>query len=116
MASSGVCFKCDRVGHTAKYCTGKDTRNPKGPPRGPGSGEHPMQTRAQPRAYAMTSKGVGTAGIVVTGTLSIILGHFALTLFDYGSTHSFVYLSFVSQVRFTVEPLLHVLSVGAPAG
>ena len=30
---------CGRAGHTARYCTGKDTENPRGPPRGPGSGE-----------------------------------------------------------------------------
>ncbi|XP_022973318.1 uncharacterized protein LOC111471874 [Cucurbita maxima] len=50
-----------------------------------------------------------------TCTLSI-LGHFALTLFDSGSTHSFVSLPFVKQAGFVVEPLIHILSVGTPAG
>ena len=52
---------------------------------------------------------------MVTGTLSI-LGHFALTLFDSSSTHSFVSLPFVKQARFVVEPLMHVLSVGILVG
>ena len=52
---------------------------------------------------------------MVKGTLSI-LGHFAFTLFDSGSTHSFVSLPFVRQVGFVVEPLMHVLSVDTPAG
>ena len=73
-----------------------------------------MQTRAQTRAYATTSKEAGTSDTMVTGTLSI-LGHFALTLFDSGSTHSFVSLPFVSQAGFVVEPLMHVLSVGTTA-
>ena len=51
---------------------------------------------------------------MVTGTLSI-LGHFALTLFDSGSTHSFVSLPFVKQAGFIVELLMHVLSVGTLA-
>ena len=52
---------------------------------------------------------------VVTGILSI-LGHFAFTLFDLGSTHSFVSLPFISQAGFAIEPLLHVLSVGTRVG
>ena len=63
----------------------------------------------------MTIKEAGTSGTVVTGTLSI-LRHFSLTLFDSGSTHSFVSLPFVSQVGSVVEPLKHVLSVGTLAG
>ena len=74
-----------------------------------------MQTRAQTRAYATTSKVAGTSRTVVKGTFSI-LGHFALTLFDSGLTHSFVSLHFVSQAEFIVEPLLHVLLVGTPVG
>lgn len=39
------------------------------------------------------------------------MGHYAFTLFDSGSTHSFIYFSFVRQVGFELEPLLHVLSI-----
>ena len=52
---------------------------------------------------------------MVRDTISI-LGHLALTLFDWGSTHSFVSLPFVKQAEFVVEPLMHVLSVATPAG
>ena len=51
----------------------------------------------------------------MTGTLSI-LGHFALTLFDSGSTHSFISTNFVSQAGIVLEPLLHDCLVGTPAG
>ena len=51
----------------------------------------------------------------MTGTLSV-LGHLALTLFDSGSTHSFISTIFVSQAKFVLEPLLHGFSVGTPAG
>ena len=87
---------------------------PKGPPRGVVIQEPTTQTHAQTRSYATTSKEAGTSGTVVTGMLSI-LGHFALTLFDSVSTHSFVSFAFVSQAGFVVEHLMHVLSVGTLA-
>lgn len=85
------------------------------PPRGSRSGECTIKTRSQTRAYASTSKDTGTFDTMVIGTLSI-LGHYALTLFDFGSMHSFISMSFISQAGFTVELLLHVLSVSTLAG
>ena len=51
----------------------------------------------------------------MTGTLSVF-GHFTLTLFDLGSTHSFISTDFVSQARIVLEPLLHDFLVGTPTG
>ena len=53
--------------------------------------------------------------MAVTSTLSV-LGHFALTLFDSRSTHSFISTTFVSQAKIVLEPLLHDFLVGTPAG
>ncbi|KAA0045414.1 pol protein [Cucumis melo var. makuwa] len=54
------------------------------------------------------------AGTVVTGTLPV-LGHYALVLFDSGSSHSFISSAFVLHARLEVEPLHHVLSVSTPS-
>lgn len=51
--------------------------------------EGPTQNRPPARAYVSTSKDTENPNAVVTGTLSV-LGHLALTLFDSGSTHSFI--------------------------
>ena len=115
MASSMICFRCGYEGHTAKYGTGKGTKNPVESPRGPDSGERTVQTCSQAKANASTSRDAGTSNTVVTGTLSI-LEHYALTLFDSGSTHSFISMPFVSQTGFTVKPLLHVLFVSTQQG
>ncbi|KAL4022800.1 hypothetical protein IC575_016546 [Cucumis melo] len=45
-----------------------------------------------------------------------VLGHYALVLFDSGSSHSFISSAFVSHARLEVEPLHHVLSVSTPSG
>ncbi|KAL4032852.1 hypothetical protein IC575_005934 [Cucumis melo] len=55
------------------------------------------------------------AGTVVTGTL-LVLGHYALVLFDSGSSHSFISSAFVLHARLEVEPLDYVLSVSTPSG
>ncbi|TYK29806.1 ty3-gypsy retrotransposon protein [Cucumis melo var. makuwa] len=54
-------------------------------------------------------------GTVVTGTLPV-LGHYALVLFDSGSSHSFISSAFVLHARLEVEPLYHVLSISTPSG
>ncbi|KAA0035817.1 gag protease polyprotein [Cucumis melo var. makuwa] len=82
-----TCFKCRQEGHTADRC--------------------PMRLTGVTEAER--------AGTVVTGTLPI-LGHYALVLFDSGSSHSFISYAFVFHARLEVEPLYHVLSVSTPSG
>ena len=45
-----------------------------------------------------------------------MLGHFALTLFDSGSSHSFISSLFVTHACLEVESLDYVLSVSTPSG
>ncbi|KAL0543903.1 hypothetical protein IC582_019008 [Cucumis melo] len=69
----------------------------------------------QGRVFATNRTEAEKAGTVVTGTLPV-LGHYALVLFDSGSSHSFISSAFVSHARLEVEPLHHVLSVSTPSG
>ncbi|KAA0058399.1 pol protein [Cucumis melo var. makuwa] len=69
----------------------------------------------QGRVFATNGTEAEKAGTVVTGTLPV-LGHYALVLFDSGSSHSFISSAFVSHARLEVEPLHHVLSVSTPSG
>ncbi|KAA0035418.1 ty3-gypsy retrotransposon protein [Cucumis melo var. makuwa] len=69
----------------------------------------------QGRVFATNKTEAERAGTVVTGTL-LVLGHYALVLFDSGSSHSFISSAFVLHARLEVEPLHHVLSVSTPSG
>ncbi|KAL4034965.1 hypothetical protein IC575_003639 [Cucumis melo] len=69
----------------------------------------------QGRVFATNKTEAEKAGTVVTGTLPV-LGHYALVLFDSGSSHSFISSAFVLHARLEVEPLHHVLSVSTPSG
>ncbi|XP_023513136.1 U-box domain-containing protein 4-like isoform X1 [Cucurbita pepo subsp. pepo] len=73
MASSMICFRCGYEGHTAKYGTGKGTKNPVESPRGPDSGERTVQTCSQAKANASTSRDAGTSNTVVTGAMGVSL-------------------------------------------
>ena len=91
------------------------TKNLVDPPRGPSGAERPIQILSQARVYASTNRDAGKSDTVVKSTLSI-LGHYALMLFDLGSTHSFISVPFVNQLVFELELLLYVLTVSSPAG
>ena len=115
MAGSRACYKCGQEGHIDVNCTARNAEAQPNSPRVVEQVEKPAPPRAQARAYASKSKETGRSDAVVTGTLSI-LGHFAFTLFDSGSTHSFISMSFVVQAGFELEPLLHEMSVSTPSG
>ncbi|KAL0544328.1 hypothetical protein IC582_019441 [Cucumis melo] len=101
-----TCFKCRQEGHTADRCPLRVT----GIAQNQGAGA-PHQVRV----FATNRTEAEKAGTVVTGTLPV-LGHYALVLFDSGSSHSFISSAFVSHARLEVEPLHHVLSVSTPSG
>ncbi|KAL0539905.1 hypothetical protein IC582_024126 [Cucumis melo] len=68
----------------------------------------------QGKVFATNKTEAERVGIVVTGMLPV-LGHYALVLFDYGSSHSFISSAFVLHARLEVEPLHHVLSLFTPS-
>ncbi|KAL0549941.1 hypothetical protein IC582_014436 [Cucumis melo] len=101
-----TCFKCRQEGHTADRCPLRLTENAQN--QGAGAPH-------QGRVFATNRTEAEKAGTVVTGTLPV-LGHYALVLFDSGSSHFFISSAFVLHARLEVEPLHHVLSVSTPSG
>ncbi|KAL0543840.1 hypothetical protein IC582_018945 [Cucumis melo] len=101
-----TCIKCRQEGHTTDRCPLRLTGNAQN--QGAGAPH-------QGRVFATNKTEAEKAGTVVTGTLPV-LGHYALVLFDSGSSHSFISSTFVSHARLEVEPLQHVLSVSTPSG
>ncbi|KAL0546611.1 hypothetical protein IC582_016523 [Cucumis melo] len=101
-----TCFKCRQEGHTADRCPLRLT----GIAQNQGAG-----APHQGRVFATNRTEAEKAGTVVTGTLPV-LGHYALVLFDSGSSHSFISSAFLSHARLEVEPLHQILSVSTPSG
>ncbi|KAL0544210.1 hypothetical protein IC582_019323 [Cucumis melo] len=101
-----ICFKCRQEGHTADRCPMKLTGNAQ---------NQGADAPHQGKVFATNKIEAESTGTVVTGTLPV-LGHYALVLFDSGSSHSFISSAFVVYARLEVEPLHHVLSVSTPSG
>ncbi|KAL0549259.1 hypothetical protein IC582_013740 [Cucumis melo] len=101
-----TCFKCRQEGHTADRCPLRLT----GIAQNQGAG-----APHQGRVFATNRTEAEKAGTIVTGTLPV-LGHYALVLFDSGSSHSFISSAFVWHARLEVEPLHQILSVSTPSG
>ncbi|TYK11616.1 ty3-gypsy retrotransposon protein [Cucumis melo var. makuwa] len=100
-----ICFKCRQEGHTADRCPMRLT----GVAQNQGAG-----APQQGKVFATNKFEAEKVGTVVTGTL-LVLGHYALVLFDSGSSHSFISSAFVLHARLEVEPLYHILSVSIPS-
>ncbi|KAA0040695.1 pol protein [Cucumis melo var. makuwa] len=96
-----TCFKCRQEGHTADRCPLRLTGNAQN--QGAGAPH-------QGRVFATNKTEVEKAGTVVTGTLPV-LGHYALVLFDSGSSHSFISSAFVLHARLEIEIAGHVIEV-----
>ncbi|KAA0043122.1 ty3-gypsy retrotransposon protein [Cucumis melo var. makuwa] len=99
-----TCFKCRQEGHTADRCPMRLTG---------GAQNQGADAPHQGKVFGTNKTEADNAGMVVTGTLPV-LGHYALVLFDSGSSHSFISSAFVLHARLEVEPLHHVLSVSTP--
>ncbi|TYK18698.1 ty3-gypsy retrotransposon protein [Cucumis melo var. makuwa] len=96
-----TCFKCRQEGHTADRCLMRLTGNAQ---------NQGASAPHQGKVFATNKTEAERAGTVVTSML-LVLGHYALVLFDSGSSHSFISSAFVLHARLEVEPLHHVLSV-----
>ncbi|KAA0058951.1 gag protease polyprotein [Cucumis melo var. makuwa] len=101
-----TCFKYRQEGHTADRCPMRLTG---------GAQNQGVGAPHQGKVFATNKTEAEKAGTMVTGTLRV-LGHYALVLFDSGSSHSFISSPFVLHARLEVEPLHHVLSVSTPFG
>ncbi|KAL0536722.1 hypothetical protein IC582_025682 [Cucumis melo] len=101
-----TCFKCRQGAHTAYRCPMRLTRGA----QNQGAGVPP-----QGKVFATNKTEAKRAGTVVTGTPPV-LWHYALVLFDSGSSHSFISSAFLLHARLEVEPLCHVLSVSTLSG
>ncbi|KAL0556797.1 hypothetical protein IC582_005314 [Cucumis melo] len=101
-----ICFKCRQEVHTADRCPMRLTGNAQ---------NQGASAPHQGKVFATNKTEDERAGTVVIGTL-LVLGHYALVLFDSGSSHSFISSAFVLHARLEVEPLHHVLSVSTPFG
>ncbi|KAL4020691.1 hypothetical protein IC575_019472 [Cucumis melo] len=101
-----TCFKCRQEGHTADRCSMRLTGNAQNQEAG---------APHQGKVFATNKIEAERAGTVVTCTLPV-LGHYALVLFDSGSSHSFISFAFELHARLEVEPLHHVFSVSTPSG
>ncbi|KAA0052782.1 ty3-gypsy retrotransposon protein [Cucumis melo var. makuwa] len=84
-------------------------------PSGPNAQNQGVGAPHLGKVFATNKTEAERAGTVVAGTLPL-LGHYALVLFDSGSSHSFISSAFVLHARLEVEPLHHVLSVSTPSG
>ncbi|KAA0043226.1 ty3-gypsy retrotransposon protein [Cucumis melo var. makuwa] len=92
-------------GHTVDRCPMRLTENAQNQRAG---------APHQGKVFATNKTEAERAGTVVIGTLPV-LRHYALVLFDSGSSHSFISYAFVLHARLEVEPLHHVLSVSTPS-
>ncbi|XP_077223416.1 uncharacterized protein LOC143857028 [Tasmannia lanceolata] len=97
------CFNCNEMGHYSNQCT-------KSRAVGEGRQQQQQQPKGQARTFAITTAEVEATNDVVTCTLSISSKN-AHTLFDYGSTHSFVSPKFAKHLNIPLHKLDLELSV-----
>ncbi|KAA0048100.1 putative 22 kDa kafirin cluster [Cucumis melo var. makuwa] len=88
-----TCFKCRQEGYTADRCSMRLT----GGAQNQGAG-----APHQGKVFATNKTEAERAGNVVTGTLPV-LWHYALVLFDSGSSYSFISYAFVLHARLEVK-------------
>ncbi|XP_038891719.1 uncharacterized protein LOC120081117 [Benincasa hispida] len=110
----GTCFRCKQARHTADQCPSSSFASVGVQPLSSHKGSSSQQQQ-QGRVYATNRREAEHLGIVLIGTLPI-LGHYALALFDFGLSHSFISSLFVKHAMLVLEPLGYVLSVSTPSG
>ncbi|XP_074323417.1 uncharacterized protein LOC141660339 [Apium graveolens] len=109
---TGACFLCGSMSHRAKDCT--VSRNPGGGGTGGGSGSGSQQNPTA-RVFALTANQAAANSGTVSGTL-LVGRRDAYVLFDTGSTHSVVSLSFVRHLDVAPSLLYPHMSISTPIG
>ncbi|XP_074346751.1 uncharacterized protein LOC141685556 [Apium graveolens] len=107
-----ACFLCGSMSHRAKDCT--VSRNTGGGGAGGGSGSGSQQNPTA-RVFALTANQTTASSGTVSGTL-LIGRRDAYVLFDTGSTHSIVSLSFVRHLGVEPSLLYPHMSIATPIG
>ncbi|XP_074323235.1 uncharacterized protein LOC141660172 [Apium graveolens] len=109
---TGACFLCGSMSHKARDCT--VSRNPGGGGAGGGSGSGSQQNPTA-RVFALTANQAAANSGTVSGTL-LVGRRDAYVLFDTGSTHSVVSLSFVRHLGVAPSLLYPHMSISTPMG
>ncbi|XP_074337117.1 uncharacterized protein LOC141674292 [Apium graveolens] len=109
---TGACFLCGSMSHRAKDCT--VSRNPGGGGAGGGSGSGSQQNPTT-RVFALTANQAAANSGTISGTL-LVGRRDAYVLFDTGSTHSVVSLSFVRHLDVAPSLLYPHMSISTPMG
>ncbi|XP_074359979.1 uncharacterized protein LOC141700104 [Apium graveolens] len=107
---TGACFLCGSMSHRAKDCT--VSRNTGGGGTGGGSGS---QQNLTARVFALTANQATANSGTISGTL-LIGRRDAYVLFDTGSTHSVVSLSFVRHLGVAPSLLYPHMFISTPMG
>uniref|UniRef100_A0A7N2MWN1 RNA-directed DNA polymerase n=1 Tax=Quercus lobata TaxID=97700 RepID=A0A7N2MWN1_QUELO len=104
-----ACYNCGKTGHLARSCTSPQQNSMAQP------GKNDQRRKAQGRVFALTPQDVQASDTVVTGILPLF-SNFAKTLFDSGSTHSFISSRYAKLCDKKPGLMDYDLSVATPMG
>ncbi|XP_038880379.1 uncharacterized protein LOC120072030 [Benincasa hispida] len=102
----GVCFNCGQTGHYAKACPKLITQVSTDQTTQPTSNKVTQQQKGW--VFAITRKEAEDQDAIV------ILGYYAFSLFDLGSSHSFISTTFAQHAQLTSKPLGYNRSIATP--
>ncbi|XP_052209183.1 uncharacterized protein LOC127812703 [Diospyros lotus] len=99
LMGTGACYSCGEMGHIAKFCPKGQVKKQQQQPYQQKPGNPP---KGQARVYALTGQEEDQDRNVLAGNI-LISRIPAYTLFDSGSTHSFISPKFASKLNAHVE-------------
>ncbi|XP_052171591.1 uncharacterized protein LOC127787569 [Diospyros lotus] len=99
LMGTGACYSCGEMGHIAKFCPKGQVKKQQQQPYQQKPGNPP---KGKARVYALTGQKEDQDRNVLAGNILISRIH-AYTLFDSGSTHSFISPKFASKCNAHVE-------------
>ncbi|XP_038885962.1 uncharacterized protein LOC120076265 [Benincasa hispida] len=103
-----------KKGHMSDRCSRRNAPEHRDQPVSSFKGG-PSRQQQQGRVFSTTRHEAEKSGIMVISTLPI-LGHYALVLFDSGSSHSFISAVFVRHAMIDSESFPFTLSISTPSG